>query len=75
MKKYIYIIDYWENSPASEYGGLVNVIASSDEEVLQLLIANYMPTDSLTLQWIAGSIKFRLYDYAEESRVVHQFYT
>ena len=35
--KYLYIIDYWVPFPSSEYGGVVNVIASDDSEVFELL--------------------------------------
>ena len=35
--KYLYIIDYWVPSQSSEYGGVVNVIASDDSEVFELL--------------------------------------
>ena len=37
MNSYLYIIDYWLPFPQSEYGGLVNVIASSDDEAFALL--------------------------------------
>tara|TARA_B100002019_G_scaffold210758_1_gene183468 strand:- start:8 stop:247 length:240 start_codon:yes stop_codon:yes gene_type:complete len=37
MKSYLYIIDYWLPFPQSEYGGLINVIASSNDEVFALL--------------------------------------
>ena len=35
--KSLYIIDYWVPFPRSEYGGLVNVIASNDQECFNLL--------------------------------------
>ena len=35
--KYLYIIDYWVPFPESEYGGLINLIAESDNQALQLL--------------------------------------
>lgn len=35
--KYIYIVDYWVPFPTSEYGGVINVIASSDVECHDLL--------------------------------------
>ena len=35
--KYLYIIDYWVPFPSSEYGGLLNVIASNDQECFNLL--------------------------------------
>lgn len=34
---YLYLIDYWVPFPASEYGGLVSLIAKSDTEAFQIL--------------------------------------
>lgn len=36
--KYLYIVDYWVPFPTSEYGGVLNVIASSDVECHDLLL-------------------------------------
>lgn len=35
--KRLYIVDYWVPFPASEYGGVVNLIAESDNEAFELL--------------------------------------
>jgi hypothetical protein len=35
--KSLYIVDYWVPFPCSEYGGVVNVIAESDNEAFSLL--------------------------------------
>ena len=35
--KFLYVIDYWVPFPTSEYGGVINVIASSDQECFELL--------------------------------------
>lgn len=35
--KFLYLIDYWVPFPASEYGGLVTLIAQSDTEAFELL--------------------------------------
>jgi len=37
VKKYMYVVDYWVPFPASEYGGLVILIAENDVEALELL--------------------------------------
>ena len=37
MKKYMYVVDYWVPFPASEYGGLITLIAENDTEALELL--------------------------------------
>ena len=36
--KYLYIVRYWVPFPTSEYGGVINVIAESDEECHDLLL-------------------------------------
>jgi len=35
--KFLYVVDYWVPFPTSEYGGIVNVIASNDQECFNLL--------------------------------------
>ena len=37
MKKYLYVVDYWVPFPASEYGGLITLIAENDAEAFKLL--------------------------------------
>jgi hypothetical protein len=35
--KYLYIVDYWVPFPASEYGGVINVIAENDVDCFEKL--------------------------------------
>lgn len=35
--KVLYIVDYWVPFPASEYGGVINLIAESDTEAFTIL--------------------------------------
>jgi len=35
---YMYIVQFWEEFPASEYGGLFAVIAGSEEECVDILL-------------------------------------
>jgi hypothetical protein len=35
--KYLYIVDYWVPFPSSEYGGIVNLIATNDTEAFEIL--------------------------------------
>lgn len=35
--KYLYIVDYWVPFPSSEYGGLINLIASNDTQAFEIL--------------------------------------
>ena len=37
MTKFFYIVDHYVPFPTSEYGGVWNVIAESDEEVFDLI--------------------------------------
>lgn len=37
--KSLYIVDYWVPFPASEGGGLINLIAESDTEAFEILSA------------------------------------
>ena len=37
MKKHLYVVDYWVPFPASEYGGLITLIAENDTEAFELL--------------------------------------
>jgi hypothetical protein len=33
----LYVVDYWEAFPSSEYGGVLNVIASSEEDAVKII--------------------------------------
>jgi len=74
MDKFMYIIEFW--SPYSEYGGVINVIAKDDEEVMSLLMEEFtgIVLEGLTMEWIAKSDKFRLSE-SLESRIVNSFTT
>jgi len=36
--KYLYLVNYWVPFPSSEYGGLISVIAETDNECHDLLL-------------------------------------
>jgi hypothetical protein len=38
-QKFLYIVDHYVPFPSSEYGGLWNVIAESDDECFDLIVA------------------------------------
>ena len=40
MTKFLYIVDHFIPFPASEYGGVWNVIAESDEECFDLITSD-----------------------------------
>ena len=61
--KYLYIVDYWVPFPASEYGGVVNVIASNDQECFNLLSEEEsFPEDygHLIMENVINATKLRL---------------
>lgn len=75
--KYLYIVDYWVPFPASESGGLINLIAESDTEAFELLYneedfdQNY--TDRI-MERVVNSQKFALLD-EYESGILEAFVT
>lgn len=75
--KYLYIVDYWVPFPASDYGGLINLIAESDTEAFTLLAAeeqfDYRYTDRI-MERVVNSQKFVLVDDFE-SGILEAFTT
>lgn len=75
--KYLYIVDYWVPFPASEGGGLINLIAESDTEAFELLSSeqdfdqNY--TDRI-MERVVNAQKFALQD-DYESGILEAFTT
>jgi hypothetical protein len=77
--KYLYIVDHYIPFPSSEYGGLWNVIAESDDECFDLISAedngNFYEQYYTTLR--ENILNSRTYALAEnvESTVVESFTT
>lgn len=78
--KYLYIVDYWVPFPASEYGGLINLIAENDTEAFEILaeeesLNSYTDQyNSLLMEKVIQAQKFELVnDY--ESGVLEAFTT
>ena len=76
--KYLYIINYWVPFPASEYGGVVSVVAEDDQECYNLVVEydneyypEYYPQ---AMESIQKAQKFLLAE-EQESRVVDSFTT
>jgi succinate dehydrogenase flavin-adding protein (antitoxin of CptAB toxin-antitoxin module) len=75
--KYLYIIDYWVPFPASEGGGLINLIAESDTEAFELLSEEKKFDDRYTdriMERVVNSQKFALVD-DYESGILEVFVT
>ena len=78
MTKFMYVVDYFVPFPASEYGGIWNVVAESDDECFDLIAQN---DDGLNQQYYnrlrENIMKAPTYAIAEnlESCIVEQFTT
>jgi hypothetical protein len=77
--KYLYIVDHAISFPSSEYGGLYNVIAETNEECFDL-ISNHYEYDGYDEYYpklrenILKAQRFALVD-EETSRIVESFTT
>jgi hypothetical protein len=75
--KYLYIVDYWVPFPSSEYGGLINLIASSDSEAFEILSSEQSFDNRYTdriMERVVNSQKFALQD-DYESGILEAFTT
>ena len=75
--KSLYIVDYWVPFPASEYGGVVCLIAENDSEAFEILAAEDQFDDSYTdriMERVVNSQKFALVD-DYESGIIDAFTT
>ena len=77
--KYLYIVDYWVPYPASDGGGILNVIAADDDECFSLLSPeNFQEHNeqyaNLIMPKVKSATKFGLVD-EEESPIVDAFLT
>jgi hypothetical protein len=75
--KYLYIVDYWVPFPSSEYGGLINVIAESDNECHAILRDTDDYDDryeSKIMERVVAAPRFALAEELE-SRIVESFTT
>ena len=79
MTKFMYVVDHFVPFPASEYGGIWNVIAENDEECFDLIAAedegDYYVNDYKTLKLNINQA--RTYQLANEveSQIVEEFTT
>lgn len=78
-QKYLYVVDHYVPFPASEYGGIWNVIAENDEECFDLIAAedegDYYINNYKTLKLNINQA--RTYQLADEleSQIVEEFTT
>ena len=77
-QKFLYIVDHSIPFPLSEYGGIWNVVAKSDEECFDLLVAEDDGfNDDYYNRLRENILKAPTYALAEdvESKIVEQFTT
>ena len=75
--KSLYIVDYWVPFPASEYGGVINLIAERDTEAFELLADEEGFDDNynqLIMPNVVKAQKFALVD-EYESAIIDAFTT
>lgn len=75
--KYLYIVDYWVPFPSSEYGGLINVIAESDNECHDILrdASEYDDRyENKIMERVVAAPRFALVS-EEKSKIVESFTT
>jgi hypothetical protein len=75
--KSLYIVDYWVPFPSSEYGGLINLIASNDTEAFTILSEEESFDDrytNLIMERVVNAQKFKLQD-EYESGILEAFTT
>ena len=78
MTKFFYIVDHFVPFPTSEYGGVLNVIAESDEECFNLITDS---DDGFNQKYYKNHreniLKSRTYALSEDlkSQIVEEFTT
>ena len=76
--KYLYLVDYWVPFPSSEYGGLITVIASDDNECHDILLdwrdEYTQEYDNLIMTQVVEAPSYALAN-DEESGIVETFTT
>jgi len=76
--KFLYLVDYWVPFPASEYGGVISVVAENDNECHDLLLewrGDYESEyDNRIMERIVSADKFELAK-EENSGIVNSFTT
>jgi len=75
--KFLYILDYWVPFPTSEYGGLITLIAESDQDAFDILSNEEQfesGYESLMMEQIINATKLRLAE-EHESGIIDVFCT
>jgi hypothetical protein len=75
--KYLYIVDYWVPFPSSEYGGLINLIASNDTEAFEILSSEESYDERYVDRIMANVVKAQKFALVDEyeSGILESFTT
>ena len=75
--KYLYIVDYWVPFPSSEYGGLINLIASNDTEAFEILSSEESYDERYVDRIMANVVKSQKFALVDEyeSGILESFTT
>jgi hypothetical protein len=74
MSKSLYLVNFWEPFPSSEYGGLFAVVAESKAECIKLLKMKN-EYDHLIPQAVDRAKVLELKDSSQASRIIESFTT
>jgi hypothetical protein len=64
--KYLYIVDYWVPFPSSEYGGIVNLIATNDTEAFETLLGEESFDERYADRIMANVVKAQKFALVDE---------
>lgn len=75
--KYLYIVDYWVPFPSSEYGGIINLIASNDTEAFEILSSEESYDERYVDRIMANVVKAQKFALVDEyeSGILESFTT
>ena len=74
MSKNLYLVNFWEPFPSSEYGGLFAVVAESKAECIRLLTMR-SEHDHLIPEAVNKAKVLELKDSTQASRIIESFTT
>lgn len=76
-QKYLYLVDFNQPFPSSEYGGLIAVIANDDAECHSILLKEQLWQESYTALIMQSIVKSQKFELSQEyqSGLIEAFVT
>lgn len=76
-QKYLYLVDFNQPFPSSEYGGLIVVIANDDAECHSILLKEQLWQESYTTLIMQSIVKSQKFELSQEyqSGLIEAFVT